>query len=401
MMPSGTIPLQEAARLSAPPVFDLMLKPVGPLCNLGCTYCYYLGKEDRSRGDTGRMSPEVLEAAVRSYLAASQAPEPTFIWHGGEPLLAGLDFFRLAMELQSRYSGGRPVRNVLQTNGTLLTPGWAAFLREHRFLVGISIDGPKDLHESHRGPCFDKVMNGLKLLKDNGVDFNTMTTVNRCSEGRGREVYECLKQAGSHYMQFLPVVEFLSPAAGGSRPAVAEPGTPGVTLAGWSVSAAGFGRFMIDIFDEWVRHDVGEYFVQLFDSTLAAWCGQDAAVCTLARSCRPSAVVGHNGDVYACDHFVYPSRKLGNVLQTPLDELLGQESVKRFALDKYASLPGRCLRCSYLPPCNGECPQHRHPKTGINLLCGGYRLFFDHAAPAFDRMRALLAEGRAPREIMG
>ncbi|MBR4826960.1 MAG: anaerobic sulfatase maturase [Bacteroidales bacterium] len=385
MMPSGTLPLAEAARLQQTPSFDLMLKPVGSRCNLGCSYCYYLGKAALYGGRQPRMSTEVLEAAVRSFLAATEAPEPVFVWHGGEPLLAGMDFFERALELQRRYSGGRPVRNAIQTNGTLLTPQWASFLAANRFLAGISIDGPKDLHERYRGSCLGKVLAGLKLLQDSGVEFNTLTTVNHASEGRGKEVYAFLKEAGSRYMQFLPVVEYLSP--GSNRPAP------------WSVSAEGFGRFMIDIFDEWVRHDVGEYFVQLFDSTLAAWCGQNAAVCTLGRTCQPTAVVEHNGDVYACDHCVSASAKLGNVLQEPLQELMALDSVTRFSLDKYARLPQRCLRCGYLPACNGECPTHRDPQTGVSALCSGYRLFFDHTAPAFDKMRSLLSQGRAPKEI--
>ena len=386
MMSSGTLPLAEAARLQQAPSFDLMLKPVGPRCNLGCSYCYYIGKAALYGGRQQRMSTEVLETAVRSYLDATEAPEPLFVWHGGEPLLAGMDFFGRAIEFQRRYSGGRRIRNAIQTNGTLLTPEWASFLRENRFLVGISIDGPKDLHERYRGPCFSKVMEGLKLLQDNGVEFNTLTTVNRASEGRGKEVYGFLKEAGSRYMQFLPVVEYLSPES--RRPAA------------WSVSAEGFGRFMTDIFDDWVRHDVGSCFVQLFDSTLAAWCGQNAAVCTLGRSCQPTAVVEHNGDVYACDHCVSPSSKLGSVLQEPLKEMMARDDVTRFALGKYASLPQRCMRCGYLPACHGECPRHRDPETGISALCGGYRLFFDHTARAFDRMRDLLMQGRAPGKIM-
>lgn len=381
----GTVPLSDAARLSGPLVSDLMLKPVGSSCNLGCSYCYYLDKPYDGR----RMSEEVLDAALRAFFAAVEAPEVNIVWHGGEPLLAGLDFFQRAMQRVQRYADGRLVHHSIQTNGTLLDAAWARFFREHHFLVGLSLDGPADLHNGYRrfrggAPAFDKVLSGLEILRSHDVPFNTLTTVNHASEGRGAEVYTFLKGAGSHYMQFLPVVEW-------NRPAL-------------SVSARGFGQFMVDIFDVWVRSDIGRYYVQLFDSTLAAWCGQPAAVCTLGTSCSGNLVVEHNGDLYQCDHFVAPPYRLGNVLDLnegpSLQELLSKETAVRFTLDKYAGLPPRCRRCPYLPACHGECPVHRFP-TGENALCEGYRLFFDHTAPSFDRMRALLAAGRTPAELCG
>ncbi len=244
-------------------------------------------------------------------------------------------------------------------------------------------------------------MHGLALLRDGGVEFNTLTTVNRASEGHGREVYQFLKGVGSHYMQFLPVAEYVRMRGKKARPEIVEPGTEGAQPSFWSVSARGFGQFMADIWDEWVRRDVGTYYVQLFDAALSAWCGQRPGVCVFGKSCSGNAVIEHNGDLYACDHYVYPRYRLGNVLQTPLPELMDLPSVTQFAWRKWSSLPRRCRQCPYLPACNGECPQHRDPVTGINVLCDGYKMFFDHAAPALDRMRSLLAQGRAPAEIMG
>lgn len=372
-----TIHIQDAALPSTG--FSLMLKPVGSACNLGCRYCYYLDK-----GTGGRMSLEVLEKAIRSYADACHGPELNFIWHGGEPLLLGVDFYRAAVALERRYSSGRPVFNSIQTNGTLMTPEWAAFFRKHNFLVGISIDGPRDIHDQYRQdrsgqPCFDRVVRGLGYLRDAGAQFNTLTTVNHYSEGRGADVYGFLKQLGSHHMQFLPVMEFGSDT---------------------SVSALGFGRFMADVFDVWVRGDVGQYYVQLFDAALAAWCGLPPGLCTLGRRCEGTAVIENGGDVYLCDHCVDAAHRLGNIMETPLSELMARADVESFAAAKMSALPPRCRACQWLPACNGECPVHRPSADSVNALCEGYRLFFDHAAPTLDRMRALIASGQAPGQVM-
>lgn len=404
-MQANTIPLEEAARLGGPRAFSLLLKPAGSLCNLDCAYCYYLDKAGQYGGQEPRMSLSVLEKVTRAYIEANEVPEVQFVWHGGEPLVMGLDFFRKAVEYQRRYAGDKRVFNSIQTNGTLLTPQWADFFRENGFLVGLSLDGPREIHDRYRldrggAPTWERVMRGLTLLRDGGVEFNTLTTVSHAGEGRGREVYQFLKSVGSRYMQFLPVVEYVRMRDGKARPEIVEPLTPGATPASWSVSARGFGAFMVDIWDEWVRRDVGSSFVQLFDAALSAWCGQRAGVCVLGKSCGGNAVIEHNGDLYACDHYVYPHYRLGNVLRTPLPELMDQPQMMQFAFRKYASLPAKCVRCPYLPACNGECPQHRDPATGVNILCEGYRLFFEYAAPALDRMRLLLAQGRAPAEVM-
>ena len=399
-----TIPLEDAARITGPSAFNIMLKPAGSLCNLVCAYCYYLDKAEIYSGREPRMSVEVLEAVTRAYIEANDVPEVQFIWHGGEPLVMGLDFFRKAVEFQRLYADGKTVRNCIQTNGTLVTPEWAGFFRDNGFLVGLSLDGPREIHDRYRldrggRPTFDSVMRGLSLLRDRGVEFNTLTTVNRASEGHGAEVYRFLKGAGSRFMQFLPVVEFVRERQD-ARPLIVEPGAEGAAPAAWSVSAKGFGQFMADIFDTWARGDVGEYYVQLFDSALSAWCGLREGVCVFGRTCSGNAVIEHNGDLYACDHFVYPRYRLGNVLETPIRELMGGEAFARFAYGKWTSLPPECLRCPFLPACNGECPQHRDPRTGVNVLCEGYRKFFSHAAPVFDRMRELLAAGRAGGRLL-
>ena len=405
-MRSGqAIPLEDAARLTGPSAFNIMLKPAGSLCNLACAYCYYLDKAELYGGKEPRMTLEVLEQVTRAYIRANDVPEVQFVWHGGEPLLTGLEFFRKAVEFQRKYADGKKVFNSIQTNGTLLNAHWARFFRENNFLVGLSLDGPQDIHDRYRldrgdAPTFSRVMAGLKLLREQGVEFNTLSTVNRAGEGRGAEVYQFLKETGSRYMQFLPVVEFVRLRGRKARPQIVEPGTPGATPAFWSVSAPGFGKFVCDVFDTWVRQDVGRYFVQLFDSTLSAWCGRREGVCVFGKTCQGNAVIEHNGDLYACDHFVYPRYRLGNVLQTPIRELMAQPAVADFAYRKWTALPRRCQQCPYLPACHGECPQHRDAQTGVNVLCEGYRMFFDHAAPVFDRMRQLLLQGRAPAEVM-
>ena len=405
MQPGNTIPLEDAARLSGPLAFNIMFKPAGSLCNLGCDYCYYLDKAFLYGGKEPRMSLEVLEAVIRAYIEANDVPEVQFVWHGGEPLVVGLDFYRKAVEYQKKYADGKVIHNSLQTNGTLLTADWASFLRDNDFLVGLSLDGPEAIHDRYRRdrggePTFSRVMEGLRLLKERGVEFNTLTTVSKAGEGHGAEVYRFLKETGSRYMQFLPVMEFVKYRGKRQRPVIADPSEDGATPAFWSVSAAGFGRFMTDIFDAWVRTDVGRYYVQLFDSALSAWCGLREGVCVFGRTCSGNAVIEHNGDLYACDHFVYPAYRIGNVLETPLRTLMETEKVKRFAYRKWTTLPRECQRCPWLPACNGECPQHRSAKDGKNVLCDGYRQFFSHAAPYLDRMRQLLSEGRAPAEIM-
>lgn len=378
-----TIDLRDAARLQGPLAFQVMVKPCGASCNLHCDYCYYTEGAGRPPGTESPMPDALLEKVVREAIAANDGPEVTFTWHGGEPLLAGLSFFRKAVALQRRFSGGKKIVNTLQTNGTCITAEWAAFFRRHGFLVGLSLDGPEDLHDAFRRdrgrrPTFTRVMRGLEWLQRAGVAYNTLTTVNARSEGRGREVYAFLRGTGSRYLQFLPV---------------SEPGDPA-----YNVSGEGYGRFLCDVFDGWVRRDVGETFVSTFDAALCRWCGLQPGTCVFARTCADVLTVEANGDVYGCDHFADAAHRLGNLATSSFRELMASPARIRFLTDKSDALPPDCRRCPWLPACQGECPQHR--SAGRNRLCEGYRLFFAHAAPYLDRMRALLERGQAPAGIM-
>ena len=400
-----TISLDEAVHQSHGPLaFNLMIKPAGSLCNLDCHYCYYLDKAEIYHGRQPKMSLEMLETITEQYIQANDVPEVTFNWHGGEPLVMGLDFYRKAVEFQQKYASGKIIHNTIQTNGTLITHEWAAFFREHNFLVGISIDGPADIHDKFRKdkggqPTFDKVMQGLTILRQRGVEFNTMTTINKASEGRGVEVYQFLKSIGSRYMQFMPVVEHVKyPVAPDgrtlkkARPYIVDPNEPGAQLARWSVSSQGFGKFMCDIFDYWVRHDVGCCFVNLFDAALAGHCGAQPGSCAYAATCGGNTVVEHNGDVYPCDHFVYSKYLIGNVNDVPLREMATSHQQQRFGLEKRNGLPSKCFTCKYGHLCHGECPKHRFNRTengdaGLSALCGGYYMFYEHTLPYMLQMR--------------
>lgn len=413
----NTLSLEDAARLSGPVAFNIMLKPAGSLCNLDCQYCYYLDKSEIYGGHEPRMSIDILETVVKEHIGANDVPEVTFNWHGGEPLILGLDFYKKALEFERKYADGKIIHNTLQTNGTLITDEWADFLAKNDFLVGISIDGPADIHDRYRRdkggyPTFDRVMAGLMNLQRAGAEYNTMSTVNKFSEGRGLEVYLFLKSLGSRFMQFMPVVEHVkypTDAKGKMnkrlRPFIVNPSTEGAMLSPWSISDIAYGKFMCDIFDYWVRNDVGRYYVNLFDATLANWCGAMPGTCVHARVCGGNAVIEHNGDLYPCDHFVYPEYLLGNIRKTDIKTLMQSQKQTDFGLDKRSALPTKCARCKYLFACNGECPKHRfnrteNGETGLNALCMGYFKFFDHVAPYMDMMKSLLQEKRAPAEIM-
>ncbi len=401
---------RDAERLSGPLAFNVMVKPVGSLCNLDCAYCYYLDKSRLYDGRSSVMSRDLLEKVVADAVSSNEVDEVTFDWHGGEPLMAGQDFFEEALELQQKYAGGKTIHNSIQTNGTLITSQWAEFFRKNGFLVGISIDGPRDLHDGFRrdrggNPSFDRVMKGLMCLRQAGVEFNTMTAVSKVSEGRGAEVYRFLKQIGSRYMQFMPVLEHVRPSEGTKRPIVADPSAEGAVLAPWSVSAEGFGQFMCDVFDVWVKDDVGKCFVSLFDAALANWCGVRPGVCVCSDVCGGNLVIEHNGDVYPCDHFVYVHHRLGNICSDSLGTMARSQSQIRFGLNKRNMLPPECRRCEVGFLCHGECPKHRFGlsedgQQGVNSLCEGYRHFYEHTAPDMQKMRDLLISGRAPAEIM-
>ena len=399
-----TLTLQDAVRITGPQAFNIMIKPVGSLCNLRCRYCYYLDKADIYGGKEPRMTCEMLETFIREYIAANDVPEVLFNWHGGEPLLMGLDFYRKAIQLQEKYASGKRIRNALQTNATLVTAEWAAFFRENGFLIGVSLDGPRDVHDCYRagkggGSTFERVVKGIAELYKAGVDYNIMTTVNSKSEGRGLEIYQFLKGAGTRFIQFMPVLEHVKDGR------IVSPDEEGSQIAPWSVSAEGFGRFLCDIFDYWVRHDVGSVFINQFDSTLAMWCGEQPGTCTFAQTCGGNSVIEHNGDLYPCDHFVYEDYRIGNVLETDLRTLMASEKQIRFGIDKRNGLPKKCVTCRWYFACHGECPKHRFNRTdsgepGLNALCDGYNMFFSHVAPYMERMKQLLSEGRPPADIM-
>lgn len=412
-----TLTLLDAVKITGPRAFHLMLKPAGSLCNLDCNYCYYLDKADIYGGREPRMSPEMLETVIRKYIEANDVPEVQFNWHGGEPTLLGLDFYRRAVELEKKYAGDKQVFNTIQTNGTLIDADWARFLRENDFLVGVSIDGPRDIHDRYRKdkgarPTFDKVIEGIRILNGEGVRFNTMSTVNNASRGRGLEVYQFLKSLGGFYQQYMPVVEHVKYPLGPKgepnrkvRPYIVAPETSGAQLAPWSVDSLSFGKFMTDIFDYWVCNDVGQCFVGLFDATLANWCGVKPGSCVFGQTCGENAIIEHNGDIYPCDHFVYPDRLLGNIAQSDIATLMDSEKMLRFGIDKRNSLPRKCRACKWLFACNGECPKHRFNlsekgETGLNALCEGYTHYFSHVAPYMDKMRELLLSRLAPATII-
>ena len=412
-----TLTLEDAARLAGPMQFNIMLKPAGSLCNLDCHYCYYLDKAGIYGGHEPVMSLEVLEKCISEYISANDVRNVTFNWHGGEPLVLGLDFYRKVLELERKYCGDKLIHNTIQTNGTLITPEFASFFRDNDFLVGVSIDGPQDIHDKYRkdkggAPTFAKVMRGINILYRYGVQYNTMSTVSKAGEGRGLEVYTFLKQTGTRFMQFMPVVEHVKYPLSGSgrpdkraRPYIVDPSEDGARIASWSVDSLEFGKFMCSIFDYWVRNDVGQYFVNLFDCTLANWCGAQPGTCAYAETCGGNSVIEHNGDLYSCDHFVYPRYKVGNIMETPLRELMESSMQSKFGIDKRNGLPTKCIRCSYYSACHGECPKHRFNtsesgETGLNALCEGYYKFYSHAAPYMDYMKSLLLQKKAPAGVI-
>ena len=386
-----------------------MLKPVGARCNLECRYCYYLDKLNLyPDADEHLMSDELLELFIRQYIEAQPTQEVLFVWHGGETLLRPLSFYQRALELEKRYAGWHRISNCIQTNGTLLNDAWCAFFRENQWLVGISIDGPEEYHDAYRRsrgntPSFRHVMKGIELLTKHQVEWNAMAVVNNLNAEHPLEVYRFLKSIGCHFMQFTPIVERILP--GGNPHSLASAEEVEGQLADYSVSPQQWGRFNCAIFDEWVRNDVGSYFVQLFDATLANWMGVPPGVCSMARSCGHAGVMEHNGDVYSCDHFVFPKYRLGNIRSQSLSAMMLSPRQQAFGQSKFDSLPMQCLRCPYLFACNGECPKNRIARTadgeaGLNYLCEGYHQFFAHVSPYMDYMRNELSHHRPASNVM-
>ena len=388
----------------------VMLKPAGALCNLACDYCYYLEKAKLYQESPRHvMSDELLEKFIEEYINSQTMQEVLFTWHGGETMMRPLSFYRKALDLQKKYAKGRQISNCLQTNGTLLTDEWCRFFHDNQWLVGISIDGPQEFHDEYRRnkqgrPSFVKVMQGINLLKKHNVEWNAMAVVNDYNADYPLEFYHFFKELDCHYIQFAPIVERIAPHADGRHlAAVDEESKEG--LADFSITPRQWGNFLCSIFDEWVRQDVGNYYIQLFDSTLANWVGEQPGICTLAKTCGHAGVMEFNGDVYSCDHFVFPQYKLGNIYSNTLAEMMYGERQQKFGQAKYTALPAQCKKCPYLFACNGECPKNRFCKTadgepGLNYLCQGYYRFFDHAAPYMDFMKRELQANRAPANVM-
>jgi uncharacterized protein len=392
--------------------FHVMVKPAGPACNLDCTYCFYLSKQALPGGPGGgHMDDEVLERFVRDYIASVTADEVVFSWQGGEPTLMGLEFFRKVVAVQKRYrKPGQRIENDLQTNGTLLDEDWALFLKEHRFLVGLSIDGPKDVHDAMRPtkrglPSFDDVVRGAQLLKRHGVPFNTLTCVHRYNASRPLDVYRFLRrELGSSYLQFIPIVEpkgfeTTAPQTGDPQrmPVVgspqAKPDHPDSVVTPWSVDAEEYGYFLTKVWDEWLARDLGKVLVNFCETLVAQRMGLPSQLCIHGDICGKGVVVEHDGNVYACDHYVYPEYRLGNIRQQSLAELVFSPTQVKFGYAKSDALPGYCRHCEYLSDCWGECPKNRLLRTpegepGLNYLCAGLKRFFRHAVPAAKRLAA-------------
>lgn len=401
---------RDAQKQTGPVAFTTMVKPAGSTCNLDCHYCYYLDKAIQYGGKQAVMNDELLETYIRQYIEANEVDTVQFCWHGGEPLLLGVEYYERAMEFEKKYANGKKIENTLQTNGTLVNQKWCDFFNENNFLVGLSLDGPQDVHDAFRltkgnRPTWERVMQTVDMFQSNNVQFNTLSVVNKLCEGRGAEIYRFFRNTvKSHYMQFLPAVEHVIDKPGLHRPLIVAPEHEGAHLAEWSVSAKGYGDFLCDIFDEWILSDVGTYYVQMFDATLAQWCGVQPGVCSMGETCGEALTIEHNGDVFSCDHFVYPEYKLGNIKETTLLEMFKSRKRIDFGLAKRNALPKECLHCKYYFACRGECPKHRF-ETGEdgcrkNTLCEGLYHWFRHAEPYMDYMREMISKRQSPAWVM-
>ena len=406
--PNSTTP---EARLTAAPFAHpmyIMVKPVGSACNLRCDYCYYLEKQHLYANEGRQMlSDELLERFIREYIESQTTPEVLFTWHGGEPLVRPLAFYEKVVRLQQRYARGRRIANSLQTNGTLINDDWARFFHDQGWLIGVSLDGPEAYHDAFRrtrggGPSFRNVIRGIDILNRHAVEWNALAVANRLNGDHPLSFYRFFKNIGCRYIQVTPVVERLAHHDDGRQLAsLVDEGQ----LAPFSIRPKQWGNFLCTIFDEWVRHDVSMFFFNIFDATLANWVGVVPGLCTMAKHCGHAGVMEHNGDVYSCDHFVFPEYKLGNIHEQSLVAMMYSERQRRFGRAKADSLPTQCRECQWLNACHGECPRNRFIRTangepGLNYLCEGYRQYFSHVAPYMDVMKRLLGEKRPPAEIM-
>ena len=388
----------------------VMLKPAGAHCNLACKYCYYLEKNKLyPTAQRHLMSDEMLEQFTREYIEAQTMNQVLFTWHGGEPLLRSIDFYRKALSLQQKYARGRRIDNVIQTNGTLLTDEWCEFFAQNHWLVGISIDGPQPDHDHYRltaagKPSWQKVMQGIKLLKKHGVEWNAMAVVNAYNANHPLEFYRFFKENGCQFLQFTPIVERQTRHEDG-RTLASLADKNEIPLSEASVTPEQWGYFLSAIFDKWVRKDVGKIFVEIFDCTLANWMGISPGICAYSKECGHAGVIEHNGDVYSCDHFVFPEYKLGNIRDHSLIDMLYGEKQQAFSRLKHTSLPRQCKECDMEFACHGECPKNRFEKDkygepGLNYLCQGYYQYYSHVAPYMDFMKRELLAQRPPANIM-
>jgi len=388
-----------------PPRIHVLTKPTGAICNLNCSYCFFLDKEQLYPGSRFRMSDDVLETYIRQLIETHQTPEVTVAWQGGEPTLMGIDFFRKAIAFQEKYhKPGMTFENTLQTNGTLLNDEWCEFFKENNYLIGLSLDGSQKLHDANRvdkggGGTFDRVMRGLRLLQKHGVNYNILTTVNRVNADHPLEVYRFLRdEVKTDWIQFIPVVERLND----NGDTLYQTGT---MVSDRSVLPEQFGNFLITIFDEWIRHDVGKVFIQTFEATARSWMGLPSGMCVFAPTCGHGVALEHNGDLYSCDHFVEPDYWLGNIQETPMAELVGSDQQYNFGRDKLRTLPKYCRECDVRFACHGECPKNRFLTTpdgeaGLNYLCAGYKKFFQHVNQPLQVLANLMRQGRAASDIM-
>lgn len=404
-------------RIRPPKSYHLMCKPIGPRCNLDCRYCFYTEKTALFKdGENYRMPDDVLEAYVKKYIRSQRSPEINFAWQGGEPTLMGLDFFRRAVALQKRYGRGKNISNSLQTNGILLDDKWCEFLARENFLVGLSIDGPREIHDRFRvdrkgSGSFSKVMDGMKRMQDWHVEYNTLSSVTRESTRDPKAIYQFLRGTGTKFMQFIPIVERdLDDRSRGMGLKLSEPPDlrnpeESAAVMPWSVGAKQYGQFLAKIFDEWMRGDVGSIFVQIFDIALGAWMGQDPALCMFSKNCGKAVAMEHNGDVYSCDHFVYPDHLLGNIKQNSVETIMTRPPVLALGRDKSDALPLYCRNCKFLFACHGGCPKNRFIQTpdgqpGLNYLCAGYKHFFNYIDPYMQTMARLLRQGKPAADVM-
>jgi len=415
-----TLAAEESWVSHSPPAFHLLAKPSGSTCNIDCKYCFFLSKEALYPNEKNRMSESTLETYIRQLLQSHRTPEVTVAWQGGEPTLMKLGFFRRSVELTEKYRRpGQTVQHTFQTNGILLNDEWCAFFKEHNFLVGLSVDGPRELHDQYRVDrakqgTFDRVMQGWRFLRKHRVELNILCTVNAANEKHGRAVYRFFRdEMDANWIQFIPVVERASAEsleianqgwskqAGHKRLLYTQSGN---LVTNRSVGGEQYGRFLVDIFEEWVRHDVGRVFVQIFDVTLEAYFGRHL-LCIHAPTCGYGPALEYNGDVYSCDHFVEPRYKVGNIHEIPLVQIVASAQQRRFGDDKRDSLTAQCRSCDVRPLCNGGCPKDRFVlsrdgEAGQNYLCAGLYLFFTHTKPVMQLMARLLQSGRPPSDVM-